>query len=51
MILLMSVICNFFMGCEFMKGCGIVKWFDVNCVNEIIMEEMCKMGINFCGLD
>lgn len=51
MILLMSVICNFFMGCELIKGFGLFKCMDVEYVNKIIMEEMCKMGINLCGLD
>lgn len=39
------------MGNELIKKVGLMKFFDYEYVNCVIMEEMCKMGINLCGLD
>ena len=51
MIPLMSVTRNFFMGREPTKGAGLTKRFDVDYANEVVMEEMRKMGINLRGPD
>lgn len=46
MIPLMSITRNFFLGSEPTRGRGIFRRFDVNTANQIVFEEMQKMGIN-----
>lgn len=46
MIPLMSVMRNFFLGREPLKGIGPVKWFDTQFAEEVTREEMKKIGID-----
>ena len=45
MIPLMSITRNFFMGREIQKKLGPIKLFDLNKANQIVLEEMQKIGI------
>lgn len=51
MIPLMSVARNFFMGREPTKGSGLTKRLDVDKMNQVVMDEMCGMGINLRAPD
>ncbi|EAU63265.1 ABC sugar transport ATP binding [Stigmatella aurantiaca DW4/3-1] len=46
MVPMLSIVRNFFLGAEPMKGVGPFRWFDLNAADAVVRAELDKMGIH-----